>query len=53
MFQIKQIFGDKLKTRNFETQVVETRIKVTILNRFTAMNNDFINNIIQQRRRAF
>ena len=41
MFQIKQIFGDKLKARNFESQVVETRIKVTILNRFTAMNNDF------------
>ena len=38
MFQIKQILGDKLKARNFETQIVETRIKVTILNRFIAMN---------------
>ena len=27
MFQIKQIFGDKLKARNFRSQVVETRIK--------------------------
>ena len=41
MFQIKQIFGDKLKARNFDSQVVETRIKVTILNRFIAINNNF------------
>ena len=41
MFQIKQIFGDKLKARNFDSQVVETKIKVTVLNRFTAINNNF------------
>ena len=41
MFQIKQIFGDKLKARNFESQVVETRIKVSLLNRFIDMNYSF------------
>ena len=28
--QINQIFYDKLKAHNFDSQVVETRIKVTI-----------------------
>ena len=41
MFHTKQIFSDKLKACNFEKQVVETRIKVTILNRFIVMNNYF------------
>ena len=39
MFQIKQIFGDKMKARNFDSQVVETRIKVDVLNQFVPINN--------------
>ena len=49
MFHTKQIFSDKLKACNFEKQVVETRIKVTILNRIIVEQIVFINNIVQQR----
>ena len=47
--QINQIFYDKLKAHNFDSQVVETRIKVTILNRIIVEQIVFINNIVQQR----
>lgn len=37
MFRIKTLFGDRLKSRQFESQAVESFVRCVVLNRMTAL----------------